>query len=315
VPSQALPDTSPSGNQQNGVNNFIIDNTPFDASSLDIGNSGNVPTNVTGLEHSSLLPQESDFFNHSSVGSMSDLESLFESSNGLIWNDLFDTTFDMAMPLIHDQLQDQPYGDPLSLLAHVANQPQNQTTSDQSLEYAWSSNQPYGKQSLDTMNLGFDVQPPPYAPKELDEAEVLRDAQFLLRHFREAIIPQFGPLPMNCRSPWESMNWSTAVQTHAELTWLQSSSVKHANQANLFAIIGCSAHMVARLPPTTTELDSVRGMQILEYASRRAKKHMQESLRLETSGEGKAKYKDQLMAIFSLIALAVSQVEALNMVD
>jgi hypothetical protein len=34
---------------------------------------------------------------------------------------------------------------------------------------------------------------------------------------------------------------------------------------------------------------------------------MQESLRLETSGEGKAKYKDQLMAVFSLIALAVSQ--------
>ncbi|KAF3006673.1 hypothetical protein E8E13_008564 [Curvularia kusanoi] len=31
---------------------------------------------------------------------------------------------------------------------------------------------------------------------------------------------------------------------------------------------------------------------------------MQESLRLETSGPGKAKYKDQLMAIFSLIALA-----------
>jgi arginine metabolism regulation protein II len=67
--------------------------------------------------------------------------------------------------------------------------------------------------------------------------------------------------------------------------------------------------MVTKLSPPSTELDSIRTAQILEYASKRAKRHMQESLRLETSGKGKAKYKDQLMAVFSLIALAVSQSE------
>jgi arginine metabolism regulation protein II len=64
--------------------------------------------------------------------------------------------------------------------------------------------------------------------------------------------------------------------------------------------------MVVKQLPSSADLDPIRGMQILEYASKRAKRHMQESLRLETSGDNKAKYKDQLMAIFSLIALAVS---------
>jgi arginine metabolism regulation protein II len=303
----AQSDTSTPQDQQNEVSNLMIGEITFDSDSLDIGNTSNTPNNATGLEKTSLLSHEPAIFNHSSVGSMSDLESLFESSNGLIWNDLFDTTFDMPMPLIHDQLHDQPYGDPLSVLAHVANQPQSQMFAGQSIDYPWSPNQFYEKQNMNSVNVVLDAQPPPYAPKELDEAQVLHDAKFLLRHFRDTVVPQFGPLPMNCRSPWETLNWSNAVQTHADLTWLQSSTVKHANKANLFALLGCSAHMIAKSPPSSNDLDSVRGMQILEYASKRAKKHMQESLRLETSGEGKAKYKDQLMAIFSLIALAVSQ--------
>lgn len=280
----------------------------FDTGSLDIG-SNNMSTNARGSENPSLLPQGPDLFNPSSVGSMSDLESLFESSNGLIWNDLFDTTFDMSMPLIHDQLHDQPYSDPLSLLAHVAHQPQSHGTVAQAFDYPFTPTQFYEKQHLNATNMLFDTQPPPYAPTELDEAQVLQDSQYLLRHFRDNIVPQFGPLPMSCKSPWETLNWSSAVQTHAELTWLQGTNVKHATQANLFALLGCSAHMVAKASPSSSELDPIRGMQILEYASKRAKRHMQESLRLETSGEGKAKYKDQLMAIFSLIALAVGQPE------
>lgn len=297
---------SPGTVQQDGSDQTVVENVPFDTGSLDIGGSS-TSTNATGLDNPSLLQQEPDLFNPSSVGSMSDLESLFESSNGLIWNDLFDTTFDMSMPLIHDQLHDQPYSDPLSLLAHVADQPQSHGLATQPFDYPFSPNQFHEKQPLHTTNMTFDLQPPPYAPTELDEAQVLQDSQYLLRHFRDNVVPQFGPLPMKCKSPWETINWSSAVQTQAELTWLQGTNVKHATQANLFALLGCSAHMVAKASPSSSELNPIRGMQILEYASKRAKRHMQESLRLETSGVGKAKYKDQLMAIFSLIALAVSQ--------
>jgi len=287
---------------------MVADTMPFDASSLDMANN-RISTDETGSEDLSLLPQEPDLFNPSSVGSMSDLESLFESSNGLIWNDLFDTTFDMSMPLIHDQLYDQPYSDPLSLLAHVAHQPQSHGGAMHQFDFPFNATQLYEKQDLNATNILYDSQPPPYAPTELDEAQVLQDSQYLLRHFRDNVVPQFGPVPMKCKSPWETLNWNSAVQTHAELTWLQGRDVKHATQANFFALLGYSAHMVAKMSPSSNELDPTRGMQILEYASKRAKRHMQESLRLETSGEGKAKYKDQLMAIFSLIALAVSRPE------
>jgi arginine metabolism regulation protein II len=294
--------------QQDGSTDMVVETIPFDATPLDMANNG-ISADETGPEDPSLLPQESDLFNPSSVGSMSDLESLFESSNGLIWNDLFDTTFDMSMPLIHDQLYDQPYSDPLSLLAHVAHQPQSHGGAMHQFDIPYSTTQLYEKQNLNATNTMYDSQPPPYAPTELEETQVLQDSQYLLRHFRDNVVPQFGPVPMKCKSPWETLNWSSAVQTHAELTWLQGMNVKHAAQANLFALLGCSAHMVAKMSPASSELDPMRGMQILEYASKRAKRHMQESLRLETSGEGKAKYKDQLMAIFSLIALAVSRPE------
>lgn len=282
---------------------------PFDVCSRDRG-SDRISTDLTGSDNPSLLPQEADLFNPSSVGSMSDLESLFESSNGLIWNDLFDTTFDMSMPLIYDQLHDQPYSDPLSLLAHVAHQPQSHGGAMHEFDFPFATTQLHEKQTPSGTDMLFDTQPPPYVPTELDEAQVLQDSQYLLRHFRDDVVPQFGPVPMNCKSPWETLNWSSAIQTHAELTWLQRTNVKHANQANFFALLGCSAHMAAKMSRSSSELDPMRGMQILEYASKRAKRHMQESLRLETSGQGKAKYKDQLMAIFSLIALAVSGSEA-----
>jgi arginine metabolism regulation protein II len=285
---------------------MVAETMPFDASSLDmVGNR--ISADEIGSEDPSLLPQEPDLFNPSSVGSMSDLESLFESSNGLIWNDLFDTTFDMPMPLIHDQLYDQPYSDPLSLLAHVAHQPQSHGGAMHQFDFPFTTTQLYNKQNLNATNMLHDSQPSTYAPTELDEAQVLQDSKYLLRHFRDNVVPQFGPVPMNCKSPWETLNWSSAIQTHAELTWLQGMDVKHATQANFFALLGCSAHMVAKTSPSSSELNPMRGMQILEYSSKRAKRHMQESLRLETSGEGKAKYKDQLMAIFSLIALAVSR--------
>lgn len=138
--------------QQDGSSNTVVDNVSFGTGSIDLG-SQNVSMNATGLDNPPLLQQEPDLFNPSSVGSMSDLESLFESTNGLIWNDLFDTTFDMSMPLIHDQLHDQHYSDPLSLLAHVADQPQGHGIATQSLDYRFSPDQFHDKQSLHTSTL------------------------------------------------------------------------------------------------------------------------------------------------------------------
>ncbi|KAH7072312.1 hypothetical protein BKA63DRAFT_605183 [Paraphoma chrysanthemicola] len=109
---------------------------------------------------------------------------------------------------------------------------------------------------------------------------------------------------MHSKSPWELLNWKSAVHTLANMTFLQSSNVKHANMANFYTILGCSAHTITKTQSYPDTVSYQKGIRILDYASRQAKNHMQESLRLEMAGPQKAKYKDQLMAIFSLIALA-----------
>ena len=81
--------------------------------------------------------------------------------------------------------------------------------------------------------------------------------------------------------------------------------MKHANKANLYGALACSAYNIAKTQPDGVDLSSSKCQQIGDYASRSAKKHLQDSLRTETTGPEKAKYKDQLMAINMLIALAV----------
>jgi arginine metabolism regulation protein II len=263
-------------------------------------------TDPGGSVNSSILPHELGLFDQSLVESTRDYESFLEPSHGLIWDDLFDTAFDLSTPLIHNQVHGQAHSDHSKLFAQVTNRSRTHDSTNSPLAEIPAPVCISENQHTNGTNMPHPTQPPPYAPRELEEAEVLQDAHILLCHFRKNVIPQFGPSPMSRKSPWETLNWSNAVQTHAELTWLQGSNIKHANQANLFALLGCSAHMVTKSSPPSTELDSIRAAQVLEYTSKRAKRHMQESLRLETSGEGKAKYKDQLMAVFSLIALAVS---------
>ena len=101
------------------------------------------------------------------------------------------------------------------------------------------------------------------------------------------------------------MNCSAAVQTLADLTFLQAPDVKHANKANLYGTLACSAYTIAKTQQDYINLSSTKCQRIGDNASSRAKKHLQDSLRPETSGPQKAKYKDQLMAINTLIALTV----------
>lgn len=205
------------------------------------------------------------------------------------------------MPTLHEQT----YHDPLDLLAHVAAQPHGANDESHSVCHSFKPDHFRDQQKTGLVAPVANAQPLPCAPKELDDDEILEDAKVLLKHFRDVVIPQFVPLPMHSKSPWEILNWSNAVHTLADMTFLQTSNMKHANIANLYAIIGCSAHTIIKTESYPETLSYQKGTRILEYASRRAKSHMQESLRSETTGPQKAKYKDQLMATFSLIALAV----------
>ncbi len=229
------------------------------------------------------------------TGSISDFESLLDVGNVLGWNDLFDTGLDVSSPS-HDELI---YEDPLSMLARAANQP-----IDGSYDESSGSFTKLGvAESVDTPE--GNIVPSVSAPTRMTETETLLHGQILLRYFKDVIIPTYSPLPVNSKSPWEIINCYAAVQTLADMTFLQVSDVKHANKANLFGILACSAFAMAETHLDLPDLCPAKCQQIVEYASMRAKKHLQESLKMETQGTQKARYKDQLMAINTMIALAV----------
>jgi arginine metabolism regulation protein II len=195
--------------------------------------------------------------------------------------------------------------DPLGLLSHVATQQPYATSEFPGYESRPTPNSNLDRQNTDTVPAVPDFQPPPHTADEIDDAEILEDSKILLKHFRDIVIPQFAPLPSHSKSPWEVLNWSGAVQTHSDMTYLMSTTVNHANKANLYAILACSAYSIEKAKIYPAGLSNEKTSRILEYVGTRAKCHMQESLRTETSGPSKAKYKEQLMAILSLIALTV----------
>ena len=222
------------------------------------------------------------------TASISDVDSILDIGNALGWNDLFDTGLDFTSSG-HDE---QVYEDPLTMLAHVANQPYElhsalQQSNDFSSSAAIASMEPGRRE-------GALLQ---HASTNITDAELLSYGQTLLKHFKDVIIPTYSPVPMDSRSPWEIMNCYAAVQTLSDLTFLDVPNVKHANKANLYGALACSAYNIAKTQPDCADLSSSKCQQIGDYASRRAKKHLQDSLRTETIGPQKAKYKDQLMAI------------------
>ncbi|KAJ9604923.1 hypothetical protein H2200_010312 [Cladophialophora chaetospira] len=127
--------------------------------------------------------------------------------------------------------------------------------------------------------------------------------QELLRYFRYQVIPRFSAIPIGHKSPWKILNAAAAVQTLAEATYLGDNQIKHANLANLYAILAISAHTRA-CDPANSEYPSEYWQQLSDQACTQAKSHLQRSLKSETQGIGKCKYKDQLMMIIAMAAFA-----------
>lgn len=133
---------------------------------------------------------------------------------------------------------------------------------------------------------------------------LLVEAQYLLKHFQDHVISAMAGLPLRSKSPWKILNVATAIQTLADLTYLEKEEMKHANLANFFGILACSAYHLASNPTSPSAQSSDRWADIVKVASTKAKTHIQKSLQVEFQGPGKAKYKEQLMAILTSIAFA-----------
>ncbi|KAI3394235.1 hypothetical protein diail_3010 [Diaporthe ilicicola] len=125
-------------------------------------------------------------------------------------------------------------------------------------------------------------------------------AQFLLRHFRANLSSITRTLPTGLKSPWEILNLALAVQTFADLTFFEAKESSHAAKANYYSVLSCAAYHVGATPATRSGSSQPHMENLASTTLKKAKHHMQMSLRTEVQGKSKAKYKDQLMAILML---------------
>lgn len=139
---------------------------------------------------------------------------------------------------------------------------------------------------------------------DVDDQDLKQQASFLIKHYLDEVINSLAALPFHRKSPHKILHVSAAVQTHADLTYL-GRQVKHANAANFFAILASSAYHLGSNPSSTSIQNSEYWMGLSNKAGLKAKDHLQKSLRFELSGEGKAKYKDQLMALLSTLIYSI----------
>ncbi|KIW77227.1 hypothetical protein Z517_09673 [Fonsecaea pedrosoi CBS 271.37] len=134
-------------------------------------------------------------------------------------------------------------------------------------------------------------------PDDIDPAE----AQLLLTHFKDRVIPQLRIMPVEKKSPWEVNNLNAAVLTLARLTYMVSQPVSYAALANLQALLALSAkHMAAH----TDESSGGYWQSFAANIINKAKENLQCALRNEIKGTNAAKYKDLLMAILAMVTYA-----------
>lgn len=140
---------------------------------------------------------------------------------------------------------------------------------------------------------------------------VLAEASFLLNIFQKHVIPRLTVISLGKKSPWSMLNVPAAMVTLGDMTILESSDVNHARKTNLLSLLACAAFYIAMTPSSGLVDENVRGYW-RAYANKcynEAKGHMRLSLSEETRGPTKAKYKDQLMAIFGMIESAVRKLQ------
>lgn len=162
--------------------------------------------------------------------------------------------------------------------------------------------------ALNSMDDPLWMLTPQQTPMELrtSNEDVLKDGQFLLKHFQDVVIPRIMAIPFGQKSPWKILNLPAAVVAFGDSTYLGTEGVSHARLANLYGLFACAAMNLALQPSTETIHSPEHWNRVANQTYQHAKDHIQISLQHETAGPKKAKYKDQLMAANILTQYAVS---------
>ncbi|PLB53355.1 hypothetical protein P170DRAFT_404383 [Aspergillus steynii IBT 23096] len=146
----------------------------------------------------------------------------------------------------------------------------------------------------------------PQMKLQLPPVDLSKEAGFLIRHFRKVIVPQLTVIPPS-KSPWDTLNIPAALETLGQLTALGSESISHARLANFYSLQACAATHLATTPLTSIAEPNSKDYwkRVSEQAYAEAKHNMKLSLENESEGPKKAKFKDQMMALYGIAECAI----------
>ncbi|OJJ29953.1 hypothetical protein ASPWEDRAFT_144015 [Aspergillus wentii DTO 134E9] len=123
-------------------------------------------------------------------------------------------------------------------------------------------------------------------------------APFLLRHFKENMISLSFPL-RNCRKcPWQTIHLPSAMSTYAELSIYKTAS--HTKMSLFYSLLAASCFHLSTQAQRSFDWDKL-GNTYTELAKQKLKRALKE----EVIGPKKARYKELLMALLSLVMLAI----------
>ncbi|OJD36538.1 c6 transcription factor [Diplodia corticola] len=132
------------------------------------------------------------------------------------------------------------------------------------------------------------------------ESTAHQDASLLLNHYKNHVIRLLSPLKYQRKTPWNILHLPCAMTTLAEIT--MGYRANHARASVFYGVMSISAF---NLSASSTGTARAHWDGVASSYKRQAHESLKASLGHELSAQKKAKYKEMLMAILSMVTISV----------
>jgi arginine metabolism regulation protein II len=142
-----------------------------------------------------------------------------------------------------------------------------------------------------------------FTPGGYDSEEpVTPNTHFLLKHYKSVMGKLFSPLRVH-KAPWAIIHFPRVLAILSELSLFKKTT--HAKSSLFYGILSVSAFNIDKVSLQQTGTSNY-WWAVGEHFRDRAKKELGRSCDTELCGEERAKYKDILMAILTMVTISVS---------
>lgn len=186
----------------------------FISPDLSIGPFGVLKLNVMAQEKKTCVNQRAKFGDsvddlQTTPSSIGPLDPILNFGDTLHWADLFELDFESI--LMTQELTNGTKSPNLAtdMSAPTFNDGQFARHTDLSPNYDLETQSPTQNRST-----GIELE---YSPATLSDASSVQEAQYLLKHFQDCVVPQMSFMPASSKSPWRTLNLLEAV--HTWLKW------------------------------------------------------------------------------------------------